>query len=123
MLKFGDSMISLHMLSQIPSSCLCIQLSVCATSPRILTSFFQSHAGIMFCTDKIESTEWQDLVPRRRTGDCLWIHIRHRGLCDLPSSKSPNFSARGGASPVRLLQLAFVILVLKQTSQFRSFGK
>ena len=77
----------------------------------------------MFCTDKIESIEWQDLVPRRRTGDCLWIHIRHRGLCDLPLSKSPNFSARGGASPVRLLQGAFVILVLKQTSQFRSFGK
>ena len=24
--------------------------------------------------DKIESIEWQDLVPRQRTGHCLWIH-------------------------------------------------
>ena len=37
--------------------------------------------------------------------------------------KSPNFSARSGASPVCLLQGAFVILVLKQTSQSRSFGE
>ena len=37
--------------------------------------------------------------------------------------KSPNFSARSEASPVRLLQEALVILVLKHTSQVRSFGK
>ena len=37
--------------------------------------------------------------------------------------KSSSFSARGTASPVRLLQRALVILVRKQTSQFRSFGK
>ena len=37
--------------------------------------------------------------------------------------KSANFSARGKASPVRLLQEAFVTLVLKQTWQFRSFGE
>ena len=35
----------------------------------------------------------------------------------------PNFSARSTTSPVRLLQRALVILVLKQTLQFRSFGK
>ena len=37
--------------------------------------------------------------------------------------KSPNFSARGAASPVRLLEGVLVILVRKHTSQFRSFGK
>ena len=37
-LKGGDSMINLHMLSQIPSSCLCIQLSVCVMVPRIFVS-------------------------------------------------------------------------------------
>ena len=37
--------------------------------------------------------------------------------------KSPNFSARGTAPPLRLLHGALVILVLLQISQFRSFGK
>ena len=37
--------------------------------------------------------------------------------------KSPNFFARGRASPVRLLQGALFILVREQTSQFRSLGK
>ena len=36
-LKCGNSMIKLHMLYQIPSSCLYIQLSVLATAPRIVT--------------------------------------------------------------------------------------
>ena len=73
-LKCGDSMINLHMLSHIPSSCLCIQLSVRATAPRILINFFPSHVRILFCTDKIESIEWQD------------PHIPHWGLCDPPLS-------------------------------------
>ena len=29
----------------------------------------------LFYTDKIESIEWQDLVPRQRTGDCSVIHV------------------------------------------------
>ena len=37
--------------------------------------------------------------------------------------KSPIFSARSTASPLRLLHDALVILVLWQISQFRSFGK
>ena len=36
--------------------------------------------------------------------------------------KSPNFSARGTASPLRLLHGAIVILVFWQISQFRSLG-
>ena len=37
--------------------------------------------------------------------------------------KSPNFSARGTAPPLRLLHGALVILVLWQILQFRSLGK
>ena len=37
--------------------------------------------------------------------------------------KSPKFTARGTASPLRLLHKALVILVLLQISQFRSLGK
>ena len=37
--------------------------------------------------------------------------------------KSPKFTARGTASPLRLLHGALVILVLWQISQFRSLGK
>ena len=80
-LKRGDSMINLHMLSQIPSSCLCIQLSLLATVPRTL--------NIFFCL--IESIEWQDLVPRQRTCDCLWSHLPHRGLCDPTLSSHQTF--------------------------------
>ena len=37
----------------------------------------------LFCTDKIESIEWQDLVPRLRIGACFEIHILHKEMCDL----------------------------------------
>ena len=83
----GDSMIKLHMLSQIPSSFLCLQLSVCAAAPRILTSFFLSHVKILFCTVEIESIEYQDLAPR----DCLWIRVPHWGPCDPPLSSHQTF--------------------------------
>ena len=70
-----------------------------------------------------------------------WIHwvakscttTAHRRLCrDSQLSlrtlwsaviKSPKFSARSTAPPMRLPHGAFVILVLWQISQFRSFGK
>ena len=87
-LKCGDYMKNLHTLSQIPSSCLYTQLMVCATAPRIPKNFSPSHVKILFCTDKIESIEYQDLVPRQRTGDCLLIHI---GRCDPPSSSHQTF--------------------------------
>ena len=54
-----------------------------------------------FCGDKIESIELPNVVPRLHLDDCSKIHILHEELCDL---KSPNFSARGTAAPVRLLQ-------------------
>ena len=75
MFQFDDSMIDLHMLSQIPLSCRCKQLLVCVTAPRMLTNFSPSHVMSLICTDEIESIEWQDLVPQQRTSDCLFIHI------------------------------------------------
>ena len=57
MLKCGDSVMDLHMLSQIPASCLYMQRSVCATAPRILTNFLPSHVKTSCKTDKTESIE------------------------------------------------------------------
>ena len=68
-------------------------------SRNFLKLFFPSPEKFLFCTDEIESIEWQELVPRLRIG------------------------ARGAGSPVRLLQGALVILVRKHTSKFRSFAK
>ena len=50
-----------------------------------------SHVQNLFYTDKIESIEWQDVVTRQRTGDCLWIHPPHSGFCDLTLSSHQNF--------------------------------
>ena len=86
-LKCGDSMIDLHMLSQIPLSCRCKQLLACVTAPRILTNFSPSYVKSLFCTDKTESIEWQDLVPRQLVGDCLF-HIPHQGLQPSPSHQT-----------------------------------
>ena len=38
-----------------------------------------------------EVFEWQDLVPRQRTGDCLEIHLPRWGLCDQPLSSHQTF--------------------------------
>ena len=81
--------------SHIPSSCLYFKLSVCATALRILTTFSQSHVRSSFYTDKTESMtayRWlfRDSPPSLRT---LWFAV----------DKSPNFSARDRASPVRRL--------------------
>ena len=55
----------------------------------------------------IGSIEKQDLVPRQRTGDCLSIHIPPFLI---GRSQSLNFPVRSRASPVSVLQEAFVIL-------------
>ena len=52
---------------------------------------FPSPEKFLFCTDKIESIEWLDLVPRLRIGDCFEIHFLHRGLCDLLLSSHQTF--------------------------------
>ena len=92
MLKCGDSMIKPHMLSQIPSSCLKIQLSVLATVPRILINFFLVeilyHGSVLVIISGFTSI-FEDFVIRR---------------CQVTK-----FSARGRASPVRLLQKVFAV--------------
>ena len=98
-------------------------LSAFKTARETSLSSFPSREKFVFYTDKIESIEWQDLVPRQHIDDCFEIHLPHWGLCDLLLSSHQTFSARGTASPVRLLQGALVILVLLQISQFVSFGK
>ena len=133
--KFGNSMINLHRICQIPSNCQCKWLSAFLTAretfslslfrllaaPSVLTNFSASRVKILFFT-RIRlnplSSEilYHDCVPvilSWFTSFIVWSAV----------IKSPNFSARSGASPVRLLQGAFVILVLKQTSQSRSFGE
>ena len=56
-----------------------------------LTNFFHSHVKILFCTDKIESIEWQDLASRLRIGDCFEIHLPRWGLCDQSLSSLRTF--------------------------------
>ena len=74
---------------------------------------------ILFCTERIESTEWQDLVPRQRTGDCLLIHIPRWGLCDPPLSGHQTF-----LHEVKLRQCVFCkrLLVFWFSSRRRNFG-
>ena len=68
------------------------------------------HWVAMLCTTTVYRWLFWDSPPSLRTS---WSAV----------TTSPNFSARGTASPVRLLQGALVILVRKHISQFRSFGK
>ena len=114
-LKFGDSMINLHRICKIPMNCQCRRLAACLTTLfRLLRSF---------CFARIGLNEWQDLVPRLRVGDCFEIHLPRWRLSDLLLSNHQNCQLWA-----RLYQCVFckeplVILVLKLTSQRRSFGK
>ena len=74
---------------------------------------------ILFHMGIIVSTVFPSLVPLQRIDDCVEIHILHFVI----RFKSTKISALGTTVPVRLLQEALAILVLKQMSQFRSFGK
>ena len=65
-------------------NCLCKWLLACA--PRTIVNSFPSPEKFLFCTEKVESIEWQDLVPRLRIGDCYKIFILHWELCDPPWS-------------------------------------
>ena len=71
--------------------------------------------------------DWIDWVAKSCTTTAYWWLFRDSQLSlrTLWSAviKSPNFSARGTASPLRLLHGALVILVRLQISQFRSLGK
>ena len=52
------------------------ELSVQMTAGfSVVINSFPSLEKFLFCTDKIEFIEWQDLVPRLRIGDCFEIHL------------------------------------------------
>ena len=74
MSKFDDSMIDLHRIYKNPMNCLYKYLLASVTARETFVNSFPSPVKSLFCTDKIESIEWQDLVPRQRTGDCSVIH-------------------------------------------------
>ena len=53
----------------------CKRLSAFPTAREAFVNSFPSPEKFLFCTDKIEPIEWQDLVPRLRIGDCFEIHL------------------------------------------------
>ena len=123
-LTYNDYKIDLHKLCQILGCCRCKWLFGFLVGSRNFCKRFLFPEKFCFCTDEIESIEWQDLVPWQRLGDCLLIHIPHSGgTCDQPLSSHQTF-----LHEVELRQCVFCkeplsFLVLMQTSQFRSFVK
>ena len=69
------------------------------------------------------SIGWLDPAPRLRIDDCFETRNCRLGPCGLLLSSHRSWTARGTASPLRLLHGALVILVRLQISQFRSLGK
>ena len=63
-------------------NCLYKQLLAFLTARGTFVNFFPSPEKSLFCKDRIESIEWQDLVPRQRTGDCFENHLPRWALCD-----------------------------------------
>ena len=88
---------------------------------------FCSHFWIsweVFVLHGLDCNHW--VAKSRTTTAHRWLcRDSHPSLTTLWSAviNSPKFSALGTTVPVRLLQEALVIFVLKQVSQFRSFGK
>ena len=116
---------SSHSSQDLPNS---MELSVRMTFGFLVGSknfckLFSVSEKSLFHTDRIVTTALPSLVPLQRIDDCSAIHILHCELCDPQLLKHQKLSALGTTVPVRLLQEALVIMVLKQMSQFRSFGK
>ena len=116
--KFDDSMLNLHRICQIPLNCQCKWLSAFLTSRATFFNSFPAPEKFLFCTDKMESIEWPDLVPRLRIGDCFEIHLLHWGLCDLLYSSHQTFLLE-----VLLRQCAFCKELLSSwlASRLRNF--
>ena len=70
---YNDSLINLNKMSQIPKK----RLSAFPTTRETFVNSFPSREKFSFCTDKIVSMEWRDLVPRLRIGDCFEIRLPH----------------------------------------------
>ena len=95
--------------------------------PQSEKTYFALRFGFLPCVHQVvlihlESIENPDPAPQQHIEDCFEIRNCRLGPCGL-KIKSPNFSARGTAPPLRLLHGALVILVRLQISEFRSLGK
>ena len=88
----------------------CCKLLCVSWEVFVLHGYDWIHWVAKFCTTTAYRWLFRDSQLSLRT---LWYAV----------IKSPKFSARGTASPLRLLHGALVILVLLQISQFRSLGK
>ena len=77
-----------------------------------------------FCTETTGSIGWPSPAPRLHIDDCSKIPNIHWELLWSAVMKSPKYSARSTAPPMRLLHGALVIFCpLTDISQFRSLGK
>ena len=65
-----------------------------ATAPEIFVDSSPSRSNSCSYTDKTESIEWRDLLPRQGIGVCSGIHFLHWGLCDPLLSSHHTFSVR-----------------------------
>ena len=73
-LKFGDD----RSLQDLPNSNeLSVGFSVGSRNCLNLSISFPSFEKLLFCTDKIESSEWLKLVPRLSIDDCFEMHLPH----------------------------------------------
>ena len=120
---YTDSRKDLHRLCQIPRNCQCKWLEVSHLAPRTFARSFVCPEKFLFCTDMTGSIGWLSPAPRF---SYRWLFRDSQlSLRTLWSAviKSPTFSARSTAPPMRLQHGALVILVLWQISQFRSLGK
>ena len=68
-LTYNDSRINHHRLCQNQANCKCEWLWVSTSARETFLNSSPSPEKFSFCTDKIESIEWQDLEKRQRTGD------------------------------------------------------
>ena len=111
---YNDSMKDLHKLCQIPRNCQCKwtlgKLLSVSWEVFVLHGDDWIHWVAKSCTTVAYRWLFRDSQPSLRT---LWSAV----------IKSPEFSARGMAPPMRLLHGVLMMLVLWQISQFRSFGK
>ena len=70
---------------------------------ELFASSFVFPEKFLFCTDTTESIGWPSPGPRLHIDDCFEIHNLHWELLWSAVIKSPKFSARGTAQPMRLL--------------------
>ena len=87
----NDSMRRLHRICQIPTNCLYERRQALPTAGETFVNTCPSPEKFQFCTDKIVSIEWRNLVPWLRICDCFKIHHLHQELCDLLSSSHRTF--------------------------------